>query len=244
MDANTARIALAALWVVWAIFLFGGFTFGKMNAEGEHRIPRPNRMIASALLVIAAWISAFTQAFPHLLYWVALGMTFGFVGDLFMARLLIKGDGHVMGGIGAFGIGHVCYIIGLLLYAQQRSIDLNPALWITAAVWGMIGLIGWYLAVWRGSDRTVLHAVALIYALLLAGTAATASAVAIAAPFLWVVTVGAGLFLLSDLILAAQLFKGVRFNGIGDVVWLTYSPGQMLIVYGAALLWIFPVLTT
>jgi hypothetical protein len=29
-----------------------------------------------------------------------------------------------------------------------------------------------------------------------------------------------------------QLFNGWHFRGIGDVVWLTYGPGQMLIVAG------------
>ena len=38
----------------------------------------------------------------------------------------------------------------------------------------------------------------------------------------------------SDLILAAQLFNDLSFSLIGDVIWLTYGPGQMLIVYSAA----------
>ena len=45
--------------------------------------------------------------------------------------------------------------------------------------------------------------------------------------------VGAALFLASDLILAAQLFNDLRFPLISDVVWLTYGPAQMLIVYSA-----------
>ena len=48
-------------------------------------------------------------------------------------------------------------------------------------------------------------------------------------------TVGAALFLISDLILAAQLFNDLHFRGVGDVVWLTYGPGQMLIVYSVTL---------
>jgi hypothetical protein len=43
---------------------------------------------------------------------------------------------------------------------------------------------------------------------------------------------GAALFLLSDLILAGELFRGWRRPGL-DVVWLTYGPAQMLIVYSA-----------
>jgi hypothetical protein len=34
--------------------------------------------------------------------------------------------------------------------------------------------------------------------------------------------------------LAARLFSGVRFRLMEDVVWLTYGPAQMLIVYALA----------
>ena len=43
--------------------------------------------------------------------------------------------------------------------------------------------------------------------------------------------IGAGLFLFSDLVLAGELFADYKFKSVGDVVWLTYGPGQMLIVY-------------
>jgi hypothetical protein len=39
------------------------------------------------------------------------------------------------------------------------------------------------------------------------------------------------LLLLSDLILAAELFNDLHFPLVGDVVWLTYGPAQALIVY-------------
>jgi hypothetical protein len=45
--------------------------------------------------------------------------------------------------------------------------------------------------------------------------------------------IGAALFLLSDLILAGELFSGLKFPLIGDVIWLTYGPAQALIVYAA-----------
>ena len=46
--------------------------------------------------------------------------------------------------------------------------------------------------------------------------------------------IGAALFLLSDLILAAELFNGRSFPLIGDVIWLTYGPAQALIVYSVS----------
>lgn len=51
--------------------------------------------------------------------------------------------------------------------------------------------------------------------------------------FVWL-AIGAALFLFSDLILAAQLFNGLHFRLIGDVVWRGEGPGQMMIVYSLA----------
>jgi hypothetical protein len=45
-----------------------------------------------------------------------------------------------------------------------------------------------------------------------------------------VLALGATLFLVSDLILAWEIFRG-SFSHSGDCVWLTYGPGQMFIVY-------------
>lgn len=46
--------------------------------------------------------------------------------------------------------------------------------------------------------------------------------------------VGAPLLLSSDLILAAQLFNDASFAHIGDVIWMSYGLGQMLIANGVA----------
>ena len=48
---------------------------------------------------------------------------------------------------------------------------------------------------------------------------------------------GGALFLLSDLILAGDMFSGLYFPLIGDVIWLTYGPAQMLIVYSIGAAW-------
>ena len=96
----------------------------------------------------------------------------------------------------------------------------------------IIALMLWYLIVYRGSEKSVLHKVALPYALLLSSTTGIAMGLAVQHPAFTPVTIGAGLFLLSDLILATELFSGANWTYIGDVVWLTYGPGQMLIVLG------------
>jgi hypothetical protein len=69
---------------------------------------------------------------------------------------------------------------------------------------------------------------------LLASTAGLATGLATQDAAFIPLAIGTALFLLSDLILAAQLFNGLHFKMIGDVVWLTYGPAQMLIVYSVA----------
>lgn len=222
------------LWVLWAAFLFGGFWSGKLNADQTHRIPRPARMASSLVLVLAAWLSWLLMRVDARLtdfaLWIAVGMTLGFIGDLFMAQLLSRKN-HVFGGIAAFGLGHVAYIIAILTLAAAFGLDDPGARWGALAVWLLIGAAGWYRVVFRGQTRSLLHYAALPYALLLASTAGFATGLALQEPLFIPLAAGAALFLLSDLLLAAQLFNKLHFRSIGDVVWFLYGPGQMLIVY-------------
>lgn len=68
---------------------------------------------------------------------------------------------------------------------------------------------------------------------MLSSTAGCAFGLALQAPSLFPLAAGAILFLLSDTVLAAHLFNNAHFFLVDDVIWLTYGPGQMLIVYAA-----------
>src|SRR5262249_19507935 len=104
--------------------------------------------------------------------------------------------------------------------------------WGSWLAWLLFGAAGWYVVVFRGQEPAVLHYAALPYALLLASTAGFATGLALQAREFVPSATGAALFLVSDLILAGQLFTRLHFYLINDVVWLTYGPGQMLLVYG------------
>ena len=228
------RLWLTLLLIVWAALLFGGFILGKTWTDGTRRMPVWTRMASSLTLVIAAWsLAIFTQGMDAAAYAVliAIGMTLGFLGDLFMAKL-IPVSWNVLGGMAAFGLGHVAYIIAIAWLGNTAGLDDSAARWGAWIAWLIVGALGWFVAVWRGArDRTALHSAALPYALLLASTAGAATGLALQTSLLVGLAVGAGLFLLSDLILAERLFRGVFFPLIDDVVWLTYGPAQMLIVY-------------
>jgi YhhN family len=228
-------LLLGAL-AMWAIFLFGGFVFGRRNAEGTRRMPTWTRIASSFTLVVAAWLwYAFTRetSVGGYALLIALGMTLGFLGDLFLAPLLPVAQ-PTLAGIAAFGLGHVAYLVALVGFANAHSLNAPGPRWAALAVWLLIGMVGWYLVIFRGQKATVLHWAALPYALLLASLAGVATGLALQSALFLPLAVGAALFLLSDLILAGELFAGLSFPLIGDVIWLTYGPAQALIVYSTA----------
>ncbi len=227
---------LAALWLAWAGLLFGGFVFGRPSADCTRRMPAWTRLGSSLALVAAgwSWLALGGGRAAPLPLLIATGMSLGFVGDLCMAGLLPWRE-RVLPGMSAFGLGHVAYIAGILAYGDRYGLAAaGPRLGAWLA-WLAVGLAGWYVVVWRPAGRRgTLQRAALPYALLLSSTAGCATGLALQDAAFWPMAAGAALFLLSDLILAARLFNGAYFSLIDDVVWLTYGPGQMLIVYAVA----------
>jgi hypothetical protein len=230
---SVQRIWLIGLLVLWAVFLFGGFILG----TGERRMPTWARLVSSAVLVLAAW-SWFVINGDTFSLLLALGMTLGFVGDLWLAGVL-PGGRSVIGGIVAFGIGHSFYISAILHFGSQNGLNAPIPRWGALAAWLLVGLAGWYLVVFRHQEVTALHWAALPYTLLLASTAGLATGLAWQSTHFIPLAIGTALFLFSDLILAGELFRGLQFPLIGDVIWLTYGPGQALIVYASGVAGLF-----
>jgi hypothetical protein len=231
---DSTQIAwLLVLLGLWALLLFGGFAFGRLGAGREHRMPTWTRLASSSVLVFASWSwYLFTRATPAAEYTLllALGMSLGATGDFCLAGLYRLGQ-PVLAGIAAFGFGHVAYITALLRFGDAHGLAAPVPRFGAWAAWLLIGFAGWYVVVFRGRKATVLHWAALPYALLLASTAGIAMGLALQAPVFTPLALGGALFLLSDLILAGQLFGGLTFPLIGDAIWLTYGPAQALIVY-------------
>jgi uncharacterized membrane protein YhhN len=163
---------------------------------------------------------------------IAVGMTLGTIGDFFNAGLLsfVPLPDATLGGIIAFGLGHVAYIAGCLWLAGRARLTERRAMLAAIVAWQLIGVVAWYGVVMLGSERRPLVWPALGYTLLLAGTAGVTSGLALQDRRLCPLAIGAALFLASDLILAFGLFRG-SFAYQSEAVWLTYGPGQMLIVF-------------
>jgi hypothetical protein len=233
MLAPDQRAWLIGLLALWFGLLYGGFVLGKPDLQGDRRMPLWTRMSSSAVLVLAAWswvyIAICTDAKTYAVL-VAAGMSLGFLGDLVLAQT-IPIVGRVAAGMAFFGLGHTAYILAFSGFSSNYPIRWSPMLIIAYVGWVTIGIMGWRLVVCRGSQRTRLSRVTLVYSFLLAGMAALATTLALQDSDFIPTAVGASLFVVSDTILAAVLFNTCRIRLVHDVIWLTYGPAQMLIVY-------------
>lgn len=237
-EQRRRRYLLLALLLVWGLLLLGGFVFGP-GGHGDQRMPTWTRMGSSLTLVVLAWsqwMFARSRRSGRFALLLAVGMTFGLAGDLVLAGIF-PGGRNVLGGIAAFGLGHVFYISAVVGWSRMVGLDSARARGSALGVWLVVGGVAWYFVVFRGQAAGVLHWAALPYALLLSGTAGVATGLALQARAFAPMALGAALFLTSDLILAAQLFNDVDFRLIGDVIWLTYGCGQMLIVTAVGVAW-------
>jgi len=231
---------VGALGLAWGALLGWAMLWGNLVA-GHSSLPATwGRMGASLALVAAAsagWFFWRRTSAGRFIGLVALGMALGTLGDFFNANLLntvVPLKDPVLGGMISFGLGHVAYIAACLLAAKDAALRnrFKQYGWLT--VWLLVATVGWYGIVYVGaSDQTrALVWPALPYSLLLASTAGFASGLAAQHRGFVPLAVGAALFFLSDMLLAFGLFRG-GFPHSTEFVWLTYSPGQMLIVFGA-----------
>jgi hypothetical protein len=223
---------LFVLFAVWAVLLFGGFAFGPTTSDRTRRMPTWTRMGSSLILVVTAWLwYAFTRQSPVGTYalLIAVGMSCGCLGDLVLASVIPLRE-PVLGGILAFGLGHVAYLVAAILLGNHFRMAAPLPRFSMLTAWLLIGLAGWYIVILRGHKPSTLHWASLPYALLLASVAGLFSGLALQSAAFLPAALGAALFLASDLILANQLFNGRTFPLVGDIIWLTYGPGQALIV--------------
>jgi YhhN family len=233
LDTKRARRWLAGLLLLWGTLLFGGFLFGTTDSSQSQCIPTWARMASSLTLAVAAWNWSLAAPGDCRLFsaLIALGMTLGLAGDLLLADLLPMPN-PVPAGIAAFSLGHVGYISAILLFGRRTGLRAPFHRWGSLASCLAIGLIAWFVIVFPSEASVELRWAALGYTLLLATTAGVGLGLALQAPEFAPLALGGFLFLVSDLILAGQLFGRFQFYLLNAAVWLTYGPAQMLIVYG------------
>jgi uncharacterized membrane protein YhhN len=206
------------------------FIFGHYNAERTRRTIKPLRLSTSWILVVCAWIIFATSTSlrtPALL--IALGMTFGAIGDLVLADV-IPLPKRMISGIIVFAIGHLCYIAGFVQTAGVLGLN-NPfsgsLLWVAFVV---VAAFLWFFLIYNPAKSRVLNVGALIYGWLIAIMAGTATALALSDPRFTLTAIGGVLFLISDIILGNRELRDNGWFLVHDVVWVIYIIGQALIV--------------
>jgi hypothetical protein len=233
LNPKRERDWLVGLLLLWGSLLFGGFLFGTTDSSQTQCIPTWARMASSFTLAVVAWswllgARGGLRLFSTL---IAIGMTFGLVGDLVLAELMPVPN-PVPTGMAAFSLGHVAYISAILSLGRSAGLKAPFRRWVSLFCCLAVGLAAWFLIVFPAEAPVELRSAALGYTLLLATTAGTALGLAIQRPDCIPLAVGGCLFLISDLVLAGQLFGRFHFYLLNAAVWLTYGPAQMLIVYG------------
>jgi uncharacterized membrane protein YhhN len=223
------RRAVLALYALTAALLLLGLALGRPDARRRNRIPLPVRMLSSALVLAAALLlwkdaGARTERGARL---IAGGMGCDLLGDLVMAKL-IPLRRHVIWGMLAFGAGHTLYMRAFLERSRQATVAGRPYPALGTA-WA-IALAGWWALVRNPEVGKTLNYASLIYGLLLASMSGLAVSLAALERRYAPAALGGGLFLISDMILASELFRKRHFPSIGDLIWLTYIVGQVLIV--------------
>lgn len=226
MSMTRHPIALL-LWPVWACLL-GASLFWPGSS-----MAMPLRVASSAVLVAVAWIQggSTSQQGIRVARWVAIGMSFGFLGDAWALVPERNLPVHrLIPAMVLFGLGHLAYITGFLKPPGAGT----PARAKRRLAWCVcmaIVLLLWQWSINSSSAPPFLRWSALAYSAILGGTTAAAWSMAIGRRAYVPVAVGAVLFLASDFVLAVQAFRG-GFPHATELCWSMYGPGQMLIVYG------------
>jgi uncharacterized membrane protein YhhN len=212
------------------VLLFIAFVFGQYNPERTRRTLKPLRMSTSfvaVLIALVVWASntRLAGAAP----WFFFGMVFGFLGDLILADV-IPLPKRMISGIIAFGVGHICYIIGVISVAAILGIG-NP---ITGSLFWVVYVLAssflWVVFINNPTKSRTLNIGSLIYSWLISLMAGAAGSLAIQDPRFTLTAVGGALFLVSDLILGNRELRDNGWFLVHDVVWVLYIAGQALIV--------------
>ena len=195
--------------------------------RGWHNLRWLTKPVTMILLI--AW---FTQmsGWRGSLVWFGVGLVFSLLGDV-----VLQAPGRFfLLGVGAFFLAHLAYIVGFLQNIQTPDWRMAiPVLLVGIAFWLLNGRIRQGL-LQQGESALVVPvmAYALVLSLMWLAALSTLFRPGWTEPPAALVSLGAGLFFLSDSVLAYNRF--VRALPASDlVVMVTYHLGQILIAGGA-----------
>ncbi len=186
---------------------------------------KPTLRIIFKSLFVPSLAALYLLAAERVSAWILLALLFGWLGDI---ALLGRKHWNLYAGMGLFGIGHVCYITGMLCTRPRVSpLAAVSAVWIV----GCLFLVG-KLLLPRVPKRLRIPGAA--YALLLSANAATALYLACVsdphAPYV-LCFFGGLVFIISDGLIAYDKFG--RKTALGQFfIMATYILAQTALIAG------------
>jgi uncharacterized membrane protein YhhN len=171
-----------------------------------------------ATLLILALALTLSPARPEYRWMIAAGLLFSTAGDVF---LMLPGDRFVAG-LASFLLAHLCYIGA---FSVGVSFGTAPLLWLPYFAAGGVVLA----LVWPGL-KPALRGPVVVYVAVIAAMAgqATGRWYVSGSPVALAAAAGAGLFVVSDAVLAIDRFRR-HFQAARGVTLTTYWMAQLLI---------------
>jgi uncharacterized membrane protein YhhN len=188
---------------------------------------RPNSLLRGVLKTVPVSAFAIAAILADAPAFLGAALLFSAAGDLALSR---NGRAAFLYGLAAFALAHVVYV---LLF---QSIA-NAALWEALAAHPPAAITLIILAlsteIWLAPHAGKLAWPVRIYIVLISAMGLAALTLPAA---LWNVTLGAALFIVSDLILAVRLFRMNKDSALAlpasRLLWIVYIAGQALILFG------------
>jgi len=189
--------------------------------KGDRRQVYIFKPLSTLLVIVTALLSLLTpDAQPPFTLWVTLGLVLSLGGDV---ALMFESNRAFMIGLVLFLLAHVVYCIAFTLPNGFHTADL-----ITGAILLAVAVAAYgYLAPGLGKMKGPVLFYILVICFMVNRAASTFFGEAFTLTQAWLMTVGATLFLLSDLVLAINRFRHpFKANRFGLFL---YFGGQLLI---------------
>lgn len=205
----------------WALAGLALLAYLPLSGRGESVARSGIKGALCAGFLLAGWAGAA----PVL---VLFGLALSLLGDVALSR---PGRAAFLYGLSAFAMAHLVYILGFSALGGDPIEAFSQA-----PIWAVIVVaVALSTEVWLTPHSEGMAWPVRFYVLVIAVMAL--SALALEAPYR-VVTLGAGLFMASDLILAVQRFRMGQSPGwaqalAGWALWLLYGAAQGAILWGA-----------
>ena len=177
-------------------------------------------------LVALTTLAAAGSLEPREMKLLILAQLLGCAGDIF---LLFSGFLPFIGGMGAFLLGHVCYIT---LFGGKSWTGLGLKAWVPALL-VMAALVAGLIVVLGVEGDLLLPMVVYGAVLMLLIFSGLAGVVREGGCAWWLVLCGAVLFTFSDSLIALDTFSEKPLGWTGGTIMLTYLAAQALLATGA-----------